>query len=41
MKAQWAREDYQQMARKPLPFAQKDVDLIYRGLEKRGEIASR
>jgi hypothetical protein len=41
MKAQWAREDYQQMARRPLLFAQEDVDLIYRGLERRKGIASR
>jgi hypothetical protein len=37
MKAHWTPDDYQQMTWKPLPFAQEDVDLIYRGLEKREE----
>jgi hypothetical protein len=46
MKAYWTNDDYQQMAWKPLPFAQEDVDLIYRGLvrrekDKREEFASR
>jgi hypothetical protein len=46
MKAQWTRDDYRQMAWKGLPFAQEDVDLIYRGLvrwekDKREEFASR
>jgi hypothetical protein len=41
MKVPWTSDDYRQMAWKPLPFAQEDVDLIYRGLEKREEIASR
>jgi hypothetical protein len=46
MKARWNREDYTQMAWKPLPFAQEDIDLIYRGLTARerrssGEVAPR
>jgi hypothetical protein len=41
MKAHWTPDDHQQMAGKPLRFAQEDIDLIYRGLEKREEIASR
>jgi hypothetical protein len=35
MKARWDREDYFAMRRKPLPFAQEDIDLIYDGLRKR------
>ena len=31
MKARWTAEDYDAMARKPLPFASEDVDLIQRG----------
>jgi hypothetical protein len=41
MKAYWTPDDYRQMFWKRLPFAQEDVDLIYRGLEKREKIASR
>ena len=35
MKARWEKEDYSQMAWKPLPFAAEDVILIHRGLETR------
>jgi len=31
MKARWTAQDYEAMARKPLPFASEDVDLIHRG----------
>jgi hypothetical protein len=31
MKACWTAPDYEAMARKPLPFASDDVDLIHRG----------
>lgn len=34
MKAHWTTEDIVQMARQPLPFEQKDVMLIHRGLER-------
>jgi len=33
MKAHWNDQDYFQMQRKPLAFAQEDVDLIYVGLK--------
>jgi hypothetical protein len=35
MKARWDREDYFAMRRKPLPFAQEDIDLIHQGLRAR------
>jgi len=35
MKARWYRNDYFEMVRKPLPFAQEDIALIYEGLKKR------
>jgi hypothetical protein len=35
MKAQWDDNDYFEMRRKPLRFAQEDVDLIYDGLKVR------
>jgi hypothetical protein len=35
MKARWNRNDYFEMGRKPLPFAQEDIDLIYDGLRVR------
>jgi hypothetical protein len=35
MKARWSVDDYEAMRRKPLPFAQEDIDLIYHGLEER------
>jgi hypothetical protein len=33
MKSRWDRRDYFEMSRKPLPFAQEDIDLIYLGLK--------
>src|ERR1022692_2423743 len=33
MKAQWNKNDFFEMRRKPLPFAQEDVNLIYDGLK--------
>jgi hypothetical protein len=33
MKAHWNDNDYFEMRRKPLPFAQEDIDLIYAGLK--------
>jgi len=33
MKAHWSDQDYVEMRRKPLVFAQEDVDLIYAGLK--------
>ena len=33
MKARWDYRDYFEMLRKPLPFAQEDVNLIYDGLK--------
>jgi hypothetical protein len=35
MKAHWAAGDYMAMEKKPLPFTDKDVDLIHRGLSVR------
>jgi hypothetical protein len=35
MKAQWDEEDFFQMAWKPLPFTDGDIDLIRRGLDAR------
>jgi hypothetical protein len=35
MKDRWDRSDYFEMGRKPLPFAQEDIDLIYDGLKVR------
>jgi hypothetical protein len=35
MKARWSVDDYETMRRKPLPFAQEDIDLIYHGLQER------
>ena len=35
MKARWDPRDYVEMSRKPLPFAQEDIDLIYHGLKLR------
>jgi hypothetical protein len=35
MKDRWDDNDYFEMRRKPLRFAQKDVDLIYDGLKVR------
>ena len=35
MKARWDDNDYCAMRRKPLDFAQEDVDLIYAGLKAR------
>jgi hypothetical protein len=35
MKASWGGEDLFEMAFKPLPFTQKDVELIHKGLDKR------
>ena len=35
MKARWDDNDYCEMRRKPLDFAQEDVDLIYAGLKAR------
>ena len=35
MKARWDRRDYFEMSRKPLPFAEEDVALIYAGLRVR------
>jgi hypothetical protein len=35
MKDRWYRDDYFEMVRKPLPFAQEDIDLIYEGLKAR------
>jgi hypothetical protein len=32
MKARWNDQDYCEMRRKPLVFAQEDVNLIYAGL---------
>jgi hypothetical protein len=41
MKDKWDDNDYFQMRRKPLRFAQKDVDLIYDGLQVRqGRVAT-
>jgi len=40
MKDRWDDNDYFQMRRKPLPFAQEDVNLIYDGLQARqGRVA--
>lgn len=33
MKARWDAHDYLEMRRKPLPFAQEDVTLVYNGLK--------
>jgi hypothetical protein len=33
MKTQWNKNDFFEMRRKPLPFAQEDVNLIYDGLK--------
>ena len=35
MKAHWSIEDYHEMAFKPLPFTQDDVDLIQQGMDAR------
>ena len=35
MKARWDEEDFLQMAWKPLPFTDYDIDLIRRGLDAR------
>jgi hypothetical protein len=35
MKDRWYRDDYFEMVRKPLPFAQEDIVLIYEGLKAR------
>jgi hypothetical protein len=35
MKARWDQRDYFEMSRKPLPFAEEDVALIYAGLRGR------
>ena len=35
MKARWDELDYTHMAVRPLPFAEEDIDLIYRGLARR------
>jgi hypothetical protein len=35
MKAQWDAGDYSQMASKPLPFTDDDIDLVQRGLDAR------
>jgi len=35
MKPHWDRNDYMAMEKKPLPFTEKDVDLIHRGLAVR------
>ena len=32
MKAHWTAEDYDAMAKRPLPFTAVDVDLIHEGL---------
>jgi len=34
-KARWDYRDYFEMSRRPLPFAQEDVNLIYNGLKAR------
>ncbi len=39
MKAHWAAGDYMAMLQKPLPFTEKDVDLMHRGLALRAERA--
>ena len=35
MKRRWDGRDYVQMARRPLPFSEVDIELIHRGLESR------
>jgi hypothetical protein len=35
MKAHWTKKDYQEMARKPLPFDPQDVKMIHLGLSNR------
>jgi hypothetical protein len=35
MKAHWNEEDFMDMAVKPLPFTDEDIDFIYRGLARR------
>jgi hypothetical protein len=35
MKERWTAQDYEAMARKPLPFAAEDLDLIHRGAAAR------
>jgi len=35
MKAQWTLEDFDEMAFRPLPFTETDVELIHNGLDKR------
>jgi hypothetical protein len=41
MKDRWDDNDYFEMRRKPLPFAQEDVNLIYDGLQaRRGRVAT-
>lgn len=41
MKDRWDDNDYFQMRRRPLPFAQEDVNLIYDGLQARqGRVAT-
>jgi hypothetical protein len=41
MKDRWDDNDYFEMRRKPLPFAQEDVNLIYDGLQARqGRVAT-
>jgi len=35
MKAQWTLEDFDEMAFRPLPFTDTDVELIHNGLDVR------
>jgi hypothetical protein len=35
MKANWRRQDFDDMRTKPLPFTSEDIDLIYRGMAGR------
>jgi hypothetical protein len=40
LKAHWTNDDYSRMCWKPLPFADEDVALIHRGLERRAGIGA-
>jgi hypothetical protein len=35
MKARWTQDDFSRMIAKPLPFSDRDVEMIYRGLAAR------
>ena len=39
MKAQWGADDIYVMGHRRLPFAPEDIDLIYRGMDRREELA--